>query len=296
MPNLTGIRRRYARKLRRKAHLRSRLLVRAFAEVRREDFMGPGPWKVIPGLAKRRSTHARKQNPFRSLLTYYRTTPDSNPRHIYEDLLVGIVPERLLNNGLPSFLARCLDALELKRGNRVVHVGCGTGYYTAILAHVVGPRGKVIALEIDSEVAPRARENLSPHRNVEMLQVDGTTYDPGTVDAIFVNAGANFPCSTWLDSLSPDGRLVFPLITMAPGRAMGGVMYRIRRRNSIYEANVVSMVSIFPCVGAIEREADALVREAFSRGGHQKVRTLRRDPHDRDPACWLHGSGFCLSE
>jgi protein-L-isoaspartate(D-aspartate) O-methyltransferase len=37
------------------------------------------------------------------------------------------------------------------------------------------------------------------------------------------------------------------------------------------------------------------LREAFARGGGESVRSLRRDPHDADATCWLHGDGFCLS-
>jgi protein-L-isoaspartate(D-aspartate) O-methyltransferase len=50
---------------------------------------------------------------------------------------------------------------DLRRGDRVIHVGCGVGYYTAIIAEVVGPSGQVIGLEIDADLAARARENLA---------------------------------------------------------------------------------------------------------------------------------------
>ncbi|MGO9607948.1 MAG: hypothetical protein ACLQAT_31865 [Candidatus Binataceae bacterium] len=98
MPNLAGARRRYARKLRRKAHLRSRLLVRAFAEVPREHFLGPGPWKILD-LRRGARRRIRNHRTPRTFLDFYRTTPDSRPRHLYDDVLVGIFPERMLNNG-----------------------------------------------------------------------------------------------------------------------------------------------------------------------------------------------------
>ena len=121
MPNLKGVRRKYARKLRRKTHLKSRLLVRAVAEVPRENFLGPGPWKIFRTLWKG-SPRRLWWRPGRSL---YVTTPDCDPRRLYHDVLVGIIPERLLNNGMPSGLARWFDALKLKRGDRVMHIGCG---------------------------------------------------------------------------------------------------------------------------------------------------------------------------
>jgi len=291
MPNLAGVRRKFARKLRRKAHLKSRLLVRAFAEVPREHFLGPGPWQISPG---RRRPRRFRPRPFRSP---YRSTRDSHPRHIYQDILVGIVPERLLNNGMPSALAKWFDKLALKRGEHVMHIGAGTGYYSAILAHVVGPTGHVIALEIDKDLAERARANLSSLRNVEMLNADGTTHDPGEVDAIFVNAGANRPCPLWLDRLKPGARLIFPLVMLGRRNRPGpwGVMIKVTRRDNGYDASIVSMVGIFPCIGAIDQADDALVADAFKRRSKQKLQSLRRDPHEASPSCWLHGRDFCLS-
>jgi len=290
MPNLAGVRRKYARKLRRKAHLKSRLLVRAFAEVPREHFLGPGPWQIV---RVHRNPWRIRPSTFRS---FYRTTRDSHPRRIYRDILVGIVPERLLNNGMPSGLAKWFDALTLKRGERVMHIGAGTGYYSAILAHVVGPTGHVIALEIDKDLAERARTNLSSLHNVELLNADGTTHDPGEVDAIFVNAGANRPCPLWLDRLKPGGRLIFPLVTVPP-RYWGtaGVMIRVTRRDNGYEVSVVSRVGIFPCIGATDRDDDALVADALKRRSNQRLQSLRRDPHEVSDSCWLHGRDFCLS-
>ncbi len=102
-------RERYAAMVRDKVHLRSDALVRAFAEVPREAFLGPGPWKVLGS-----ETDA--------------------PVHLYDDVLVAIDAKRSIMNGLPSFVAGLIDALDLKAGERVVHVGCGTGYYSAVLA------------------------------------------------------------------------------------------------------------------------------------------------------------------
>jgi len=190
---LRGIRRRYARKIRRKAGLRSKLLIRAFAEVPQEHYLGLGPWKVLTQRG-------------------YRQTPDANPRHLYDDVLVGIFPERLLNNGLPSALAGWFDHLDLKQGESIVHIGCGTRYYSAILAHAVGLNGHVTAVEIDDELAPRAKANLSHLPQVEVVHGDGSAFDFKVADAVFVNAGATHVPTHWIEMLRPGARLVFPLI------------------------------------------------------------------------------------
>ena len=305
---LSGVRIRYARKIRRKAHLRSKFLVRAFAEVPRQHYLGPGPWKVLT--SRKRGLRWRANN------FGYRLTPNSHPRYIYDDILVGIFPERLLNNGLPSALARWFDNLELKRGKRVIHVGCGTGYYSAILAHVVGPSGHVTAVEIDDELAPRANANLSHLAHVEVVHGDGSVFDFSNADAVFINAGATHVPARWIDSLRVGARLMFSLISthevsmptvfsringQIRSRAsfwrsrLAGVMLRVWRHESGYEVTPISGVGIFPCVGAIDREADSAVARALAAGGYESIRSLRRDDHARDENCWLHDKGLCLS-
>ena len=72
-------------------------------------------------------------------------------------MLVAIDETRGLNNGQPSLWASLFDQLDLKPGERVIHVGAGAGYYSAILAEIVGSTGRVRALEIDPGLAERAR-------------------------------------------------------------------------------------------------------------------------------------------
>jgi protein-L-isoaspartate(D-aspartate) O-methyltransferase len=270
MANLSGARKRYARKLRRKAGIRSKRLLRAFAEVPRENFLDPGPWQLlIPGYRK----------------TGYVTTPDAHPRHLYDDVMVGILPRRFLNNGHPSSLASWLDWLDPKPGEHAVHIGCGTGYYTTILAHAVAAGGRVTAVEIDDELAPRARENLAPLKMAKVVHGDGFAVDLESADVIFVNAGATRPSANWLDALSPDGRLLFPLITtqlvqlrsvfqhregkpkpvgrVFKGR-MVGMMIGVRRVAAGYAACGVSSVGIFPCVTAIDRDEDGEVARVLA--------------------------------
>jgi len=148
-----------------------------------------------------------------------RQTPDANPVHLYEDILVSIDATRGLNNGLPSGLAKWIDDLDLREGDTAVHAGCGPGYYTALIASVVSERGRVIAYDIDVDLAERARANLKPW-NVEVHAADASTFDPGSADAILINAGATHPLNLWLDSLKEGGRMVFPLIRW-PLRKMG---------------------------------------------------------------------------
>ena len=152
---MNAARRSYAEELKYVAHIRSDAIVRAFAKVPREKFLGPGPWRIAGGWGDW-------------------TTEDDDPKHIYHNILVSVDPARALNNGQPSLLAFLIDALDLKAGEHVANIGCGTGYYSAILAEVVGKKGRVTAVEVDQKLAARARRSLSQWRHVSVLAMDGS--------------------------------------------------------------------------------------------------------------------------
>jgi protein-L-isoaspartate(D-aspartate) O-methyltransferase len=122
---LEQLRRFYSEELRIVAGLESLELVSAFARVPREWYLGVPPWKFSSGNSLKQSS--------------YRTT--SSVCDIYHDVFVALKGEKFLNNGQPSMIARLIAALKLTPGKRVFHCGCGTGYYTAIMAEVVGPHG-----------------------------------------------------------------------------------------------------------------------------------------------------------
>lgn len=273
----------YAEELRAVSNLRSKALVRAFANVPREHFLGPGPWHIIA--------------PAEPGCISYRITEDADSRHLYHNVLVAIDAERHLNNGQPSALALWFDVLDLQEGDRAVHVGCGTGYYTAILAEVVGPNGRVTATEVDPELASRARSNLSYLSHVQVLAGDGGEIDPGPSDAIFINAGATHPRAIWLDSLRLGGRLLVPLtVTKDSEGGGGGLVLKVTRQSEGLTACFISEVGIFSCAGGRDPGLNQRLKEAFDREDWKTVRSLRRDMHDPTDTCWLHHESFCLSK
>jgi protein-L-isoaspartate(D-aspartate) O-methyltransferase len=275
---------RYADAIAATSKLRSTALRDAFARVPREAFLGPGPWSLA------RIERDR---------TYYERTPDADPTHVYQDVPIAIDEVRQLNNGQPSFLASCLDALDLVHGDRFVHIGCGTGYYTAIAACVVGTAGHALAVEIDPALAARARANLASMPQVSVANADGNALEATFADAVFVNAGVTTITRPWVDSLVIGGRLLVPLTTQwlfAPGREIGvGKLLKITRRDTGFDARFVSSVGIFHCSGARDATSEARLRTALARGDAERVSTLRTDPHDSEPDCWLHDARCCLS-
>jgi protein-L-isoaspartate(D-aspartate) O-methyltransferase len=272
-------RREFAEKIRAIAGLRSASLVQALATVPREEFLGPGPWLLTsPALGGR-----------------YQLTPDDDPRRLYDNLLVALDPDRNLNNGEPAALARWLDALDLSPGDRLLHIGCGVGYYTAIAAAAT-PGGSVVGVELDPQLAERARRNLSSWPRVRVVSGDGSELAEDPFDAIFVNAGATEPLPRWLDQLRAGGRLLVPMTVDLPVEGLGlGHMLLIERKPDTWSARFISPVGIFHCAGARSAGGEEVLKRSYRRGGQERVRSLRRDRHAPGQECWLHAPRFCLS-
>ena len=277
-------RRFYAEEIKVAANLRTPSLIEALAHVPREKFLPPGPWLI------------------RSEIEYGggpRRTPDADPHHVYHNIAIAIDPDRQLFNGAPSLVGMCIDSLALAGGSHVLHVGCGTGYYSALIAHAVGSTGSVVSIDIDESLAQTARRNLADTPWVEVRNGNGTDVSGESFDAIFINAGVTHPHERWLDALKPGGRLLVPLTFTA--RAMGpigkGVMTLITRNGEAWHARVVTMTAIYSALDIRDDRMNDRLREAFMKEGLLPAFSrMRRDAHERSPECWLHGDTFCISK
>lgn len=274
-PALDEVRRWFAEDLRAICHLRDERVVAAFAAVPRERFVAPGPWRI------------------RHPVDGYWTTPDDNPRHLYHNVLVALDEARGLNTGEPALWARHFDGLGIADGSRVLQIGAGAGYFTAILAELAGRSGHVDGIEIDTALAAAARRNLDAWPTAHVHAADASLRIDGQWDIIVAFAGATTPLGWWLDGLANQGRLLLP---MTAAQERGGFMLRLQRNGSGLSARSAGWVGFYPCAGA-RNEADeaALGRALDDRLGQAALRSLRRDPHDADESCWLHGDGWCLS-
>jgi protein-L-isoaspartate(D-aspartate) O-methyltransferase len=226
------------------------------------------------------------------LLTY-RTTDD--PRDLYHNVVVALDAARDINNGQPSALARWIDALGLKAGDRAYHLGCGVGYYTAIIAEVVGAGGSVVGIEVHAELAARAKENLSCYPNATVHAGDGAQFDPGTCDAMLINAGVTHPHPLWLERLREGGRLVLPLTITATPTVGAGIMAKITRHGDAFRAEFVSPVAIFSCTNLRDLQLEPLLKQAFANRSLLKLKSVRLDAHAAAETCIVHASGVCLS-
>jgi protein-L-isoaspartate(D-aspartate) O-methyltransferase len=286
MSELDEIRHYYAEELRAVANLQSEAVVKAFAKVPREHFLGPGPWQILDPWYK-----------LNLVSSGYHSTPDADPKHLYHNVLVAIDATRWLNNGEPAFLGFLIDSLDLQQGEEVIHIGSGTGYYSAILADVVGLKGHVTAIEVDPELAERARRNLDDLPHVRVVQGDGGQQDAGPADTILVNAGVTHPQPLWLDSLRIGGRLLLPLtVSTQADTPQWGQLLKVIRQPTGFSARFISEIVIFPCSGARDPDLNDKLKEAFHRRDSKSIRSLRREPHELAETCWLHDESFCLSK
>jgi protein-L-isoaspartate(D-aspartate) O-methyltransferase len=281
---LSIIRAAYAKQVLAAAGVNDARLHAAFSATRREDFVGPGPWPILRWLRD------------------YVLTPDADPVYLYTDDLIGILPERRINNGQPSLHAHLIHRASPAAGESIVHIGTGTGYYTAILAHLAGSRGRVTGIEYDSELAARAKANLAAQPNVQIVEGDGALVAFEEADVIYVNAGCTRPAESWLDRLADGGRLILPMTSdqgfgaKSPERtATAGAVFRIERRGQDYFASWISPVAIFPCAGSRDEVPERALADAFASGGWQQVTRLYRDQEIPEERCWLRGSGWCLA-
>lgn len=249
-------------------------LTAAFSSVAREDYLGPGPWPIYAGAS-------------------YIPTVSADPALLYQDVLVGLAPERGINNGQPSLHARCLAACAPVPGETVLHIGAGTGYYTAILAELVGPTGQVIAYEIEADLAQRASVNLAKLKQVRVASASGSSGALPRADVVYVNAGATHPLPAWLDALKPGGRLVFPL-TPDEGFGCMPLITRLGERQDVYAAQLLARVSFIACAGARDQAMARSLAQAVQGQPIHTVRSLHRGTPP-DASAWCMGEGWWLS-
>jgi protein-L-isoaspartate(D-aspartate) O-methyltransferase len=149
--------------------------------------------------------------------------PDVSVEHAYRD---EAIPTKRLDDGevvssssQPAIMARMLEQLDVRRGQRVLEIGAGTGYNAALLAHLVSAGGAVTTLDIDDDIVAAARAHLATASvsGVDVVCADGWNGhgEGAPYDRIVLTVGAHDIAPAWRAQLTPGGRLLLPFTLAA---------------------------------------------------------------------------------
>lgn len=119
-------------------------------------------------------------------------------------------------NSQPRTVDDMLRLLDVRPGQRVLDVGAGSGWTTALLAHLVGPTGSVLGVELEPELVDFGARNLASTRRPWArirLATAGVLGDPdgAPYDRILVSAAPDELPTELVDQLADDGVLVIPV-------------------------------------------------------------------------------------
>lgn len=187
------------------------------------------------------------------------------------------------------------------------HAGSGTGYYTALLAEMVGPSGRVTGIEFEPHLAEQAARNLAAWPTVELLSGDALKLAKGDADVIVASAGFDAVPLNWVRMLNDGGRLLIPLTVPWPGLdGIGvGANLLVTRRGEQFGAAFVGSVAIYHCMSGRSEDASASLGKAFDIDEMARARADWRPPKlnggslqlggTPDDTCWLAGEGWWIS-
>lgn len=192
-----------------------------------------------------------QQNGIRDLAVLHAIA--ETPRHLfvptgvrhraYEDSALPIGNGQTISQ--PSIHARYLELLKLTGQEKVLEIGTGSGYQTALLSKLAA---QVFSIERIAPLLDRAREIIQQIglRNISFLLGDGTLgwrqYAP--YDAILVGAGAPDVPQTYKEQLGEGGRLLIPL-----GDKDEQTLYMLTRRGDTLEQREIAPVRFVPLLG-----------------------------------------------
>jgi protein-L-isoaspartate(D-aspartate) O-methyltransferase len=153
-------------------------------------------------------------------------------------------------------MAQMLELLDLKPGARVLEIGAGTGYNAALLAEMVGPRGRVVSTELHPDSAARAASAVAGRENVRVLCRDGASGAPegAPYDRIVATVGCPDISWDWGSQLAEGGLLLVPL----KHGWMGHPLVSLCRAGDIFQGAYAGWSGFMPIEGSMSGdEADA---------------------------------------
>lgn len=181
-----------------------------------------------------------------------------NPRHefvpislkeeAYEDAPLSIMKNQTISQ--PSVVARMTEWLDVKEGQKILEIGCGSGWQTAILSYLVG-HGKVYSIERHLELVEFAKKNLDKLgiNNVKVILGDGNLGfpDEAPFDRIIITAACKKIPEPLLEQLANEGLIVAPV-----GEFQQSMILQKKTSNGIVEIKNQPGYVFVPLLGKID--------------------------------------------
>ena len=144
--------------------------------------------------------------------------PEEYKNFAYNDEVIPIKEGVTISQ--PSVLATMIDALEIKPGLKILEIGTGSGFSTAILSYLLGPNGRVISVEMDEDAYSFAKERLNylinkkiiPN-NIKLILGDGSLgySQEAPYDRVISHASCTRVPNPWIWQLKDNGVIVAPI-------------------------------------------------------------------------------------
>lgn len=185
----------------------------------------------------------------------------SVPRHLfvknellseaYHDYPLPIGSKQTISQ--PYIVALMTERLELKPQHRVLEIGSGCGYQTAVLAEIANA---VYTVEIIPKLAELAKKNLQQfnYHNIHSKQDDGLTawQEQSPFDRIIVTAAPHLLPRDLIKQLKIGGYMVIPIGSYPQ------ILYRILRKSeNTIEQQIISNVAFVPMTGKVENSSQS---------------------------------------
>jgi protein-L-isoaspartate(D-aspartate) O-methyltransferase len=188
---------------------------------------------------------------------------DNLREEAYADCPLPIICGKTISQ--PTTMVVMTNALELNEGEKVFEVGTGSGYQAALIATIVGRKGKVITTEVVPELIRFAKENIKRAgiKNVEVIEEDGSQgYEKeAPFDKIIVTAACPKIPEPLLEQLETGGILIAPV-----GNLHGQEMIKVRKLDIGFAKEHLGEFTFLPLVGKYgfkEEELDSREQDLF---------------------------------
>ena len=139
--------------------------------------------------------------------------PENLKNAAYQDTPLPLLRGKTISQ--PTTVMLMTHTLELEPGEKVFEIGTGSGYQAAIIAKIVGPKGKVITTEVVPELVSFAKKNLikAGIANVFVYEDDGSNGMPAEApfDKIIITAACKEFPKPLIEQLKTDGIIVGPV-------------------------------------------------------------------------------------